>query len=426
MSLRKPLPLVEPSRPSAASATLDPADRVHVHERLQRFISDARDYLATFTPTDDSAEEDPDTHLSRTQLLSLLIGFVGCDTSESLDNRTYTLVYTDPECGKSNYQTICIPDYREASPFVFTRDGRGGRVTLRPTGEVLAEVVVHAQIFGASSHYYSRVSPRFDELPTAAIVSPYSTCAGGCLGCSRGAVKSFTSPPKDYISRHVQQLAADYDRRGWDRAELISVNITTGCQPDEERELTMMLQLIEEYRRQGFTSAAFFPFTYAIDSAAAMEQLREAGCLGFIGTVECFNDTERIRQWGKKKGSITFAQHVEKYARARRVGFDIVETDYVLGADSYTEMLDGIRILDNAGVAVVPNIKRNYTLEQLDSNHTDIWDLGMTYIADAFHAALASYRNGTIKRRAARLSVGYLHRDGWTELTLRDLPIRHT
>lgn len=422
MSLRKPLPLID----LASRPTGEPSASSGIRERLDRFVADARDYIADFAPIDDSHEQHPDTHLSRTQLLSLLIGFVGCDTDEPLNDRTYTLVYTDPESRKSNYQTICIPDYRAASPITFTRTtGRGGRLVLRSTGETLADVLVHAQIFGASNHYYSRVSPRFEELPTAAIISPYSTCAGGCLGCSRGAVKSFTPPPKDYITRHVEQLAADFDRRGWDRAELVSVNITTGCQPDEERELSMMLRLIAEYRRHGFTNAAFFPFTYAIDSAAAMEQLREAGCLGFIGTVECFNDAERIRQWGKKKGSITFDQHVEKYRRARRVGFDIVETDYVLGADSYTEMLDGIRALDEARVAVVPNIKRNYTADQLNSNHPDIWNHGMTYIAEGFHAALATYRNGTIKRRAARYSVAYLRRQG-ENVTLRDLPIRHT
>jgi hypothetical protein len=50
----------------------------------------------------------------------------------------------------------------------------------------------------------------------------------------------------------------------------------------------------------------------------------------------------------------------------------------------------------------------------------------MTYIADGFHAALATYRNGTIKRRAARYSVDYLKRQGWSGIDLRDLPIRHT
>lgn len=423
MSRRPNLPLIDTSTSSTA-----PGDAsAEISERLRRFLADGREYLSGFVPIDDSAQEDPDTQLSRTQLLSLLIGFIGCDTAESLENRTYTLVYTDPELGKSNYQTICIPDYRQDSPITFTRaEGNTASIAMRDTGEVLASVLVHARIFGASNHYYSRVSPDFQELPTAAIISPYSTCAGGCLGCSRGAVKSFTPPPKDYVTQHVEQLAADYDQRGWDRGELVSVNITTGCQPDEERELSMMLDLMRTYRLYGFTNAAFFPFTYAIHSVSAMERLREAGALGFIGTVECFNDAERIRQWGRKKGSITFDHHVEKYRRAQDVGFDIVETDYVLGADSYSEMLDGIAALDEVGVAVVPNIKRNYTVDQLNSNHPDVWHKGTTYIADGFHAALRSYQNGTIKRRAARSSVDYLAREGERKVTLRDLPIRHT
>ncbi|MDP9643707.1 hypothetical protein J2S53_003652 [Actinopolyspora lacussalsi] len=425
MSLDRNLPLVDLNRPGSNEPN-PPETPDELYGRLNRFLTEGLDYIAGFTPLDDSDREDPDTALSRTQLLSLLIGFLGCDTTEPLDNRTYTLVYTDGEQDKSNYQTICVPDYRTASPVLFTREqDNRARLVHRSTGRTLAEVLVHARIFAASNHYYSRVAPDFTELPTAAIISPYSTCAGGCLGCSRGAVKSFTPPPRDYIERHVAQLAADYDRRGWDRGELVSVNITTGCQPDEDRELEMMLNLMRTYRRYGFGNTAFHAFTYAIDSTRAMELLREHGAIGFIGTVETINDAERIRQWGRKKGSITFERHLEKYRRARRVGFDIVETDYVLGADSYTEMLDGIAELDENGVAVVPNIKRNYTVEQLDSNHRDLWRHGMRYIADGFHAALSSYDNGTIKRRAARYSVDYLRRCG-RETGLRDLPIRHT
>jgi len=404
--------------------TNDPA----ITHRLTDWFDRTREYVDGYTPLDDTHLLDPDTSLSRTQLLSLAVGFTGCDTSEDRDRRTYTLIYTDPEQGKSNFQTICIPYYAPASPLRFERDkeGSGCRIIWKPTGEVLAEAKVHAGIFGASNHYYSRVAPDLTELPTAVIVSPYSTCAGGCLGCNRNEVGSWTPPPRDYIAQHVETLARDYDSRGWDRAELVSVNITTGCQPDEERELSMMLRLISEYRRQGFSNAAFFPFTYAIHSREAMDKLREAGCLGFIGTVECFNDAERLRQWGRQKGSITFAQHLAKYQRAHDAGFDIVETDYVLGADSYTEMMNGVADLSAARVAVVPNIKRNYSRAQLDSNHPDIWSLGGKYIADGFEACLATYGHGTIKRRAARASVDYLHRNGQRQVSLRDLPIRHT
>lgn len=424
MSTTKPLPLTVAPRSGEHAEVADP----DVTARLTTWFARAWTHLERFRPLDDAHLVDPDTGLSAIQLLSLMIGFVGCDTHEPRDNRTYTLVYTDPASGKSNYQTICIPYYAPSSPILFDRDATRDQARLiwKPTGQVLAHTRVHARIFGASNHYYSRVSPAFEELPTAAIVSPYSTCAGGCLGCSRGAISSFTPPPKDYVRQHVETLAADYDRRGWDRGELASVNITTGCQPDEAKELDMMLALIREYRRWGFTNAAFFPFTYAIHSAEAMAQLREAGCLGFIGTIETVNDEERLRQWGRKKGSITFEMHLEKYLRAQRAGFSIVETDYVLGADSYVEMLQGIRELHSAGVAVVPNIKRNYTAEQLDSNHIDIWNMGLNYIADGFHACLASYIHGTIKRRAARCTVDYLRRHGWQDVTLRDLPIRHT
>ncbi|MFJ4966029.1 radical SAM protein [Streptomyces sp. NPDC088729] len=397
--------------------------------RLTEWFCRARAFIGDYSPADDAHLPDPDTSLSRTQLLSLLIGFVGCDTAEKRDQRTYTLIYTDPTSGKRNFQTICIPYHAPASPIWFERDPDGGpgcQIVWKPTGEVLARPQLHAGIFGASNHYYSRVGPDLAELPTAAIVSPYSTCAGGCLGCNRNEVGSWTPPPRDYIAQHVAELAADYDHRGWDRAELFSVNITTGCQPDEARELTMMLKLIAEYRRQGFANAAFFPFTYAIDSRSAMDQLREAGCLGFIGTIECVNDAERLRQWGRQKGSITFEQHLAKYRRAHEAGFGIVETDYVLGADSYEEMLRGVAELSAAKVTVVPNIKRNYSPAQLNSNHEDIWKLGAGYVADGFTACLETYNHGTIKRRAARYCIDYLHRHGQPDVTLRDLPIRHT
>jgi hypothetical protein len=399
-----------------------------VTARLVEWFTRAQRFIADYAPADDALLDDPDTALSKTQLLSLAIGFVGCDTTQVRDRRTYTLVYTDPDQGKHNYQTICVPYHAPSSPLLFERDaqGHGCRILWKPTGQVLAETRLHASIFEATDHYYSRVGPDLAELPTAVIISPYSTCAGGCLGCSRNEVGSFTPPPRDYIAAHVAALGADYDRRGWDRAELISVNITTGCQPSEQRELDMMLKLIGEYRRQGFANAAFFPFTYAIHSSAAMQQLREAGCEGFIGTIECFNDTERLRQWGRAKGSLTFAEHVRKYQRAHAAGFAIVETDYVLGADSHAEMLAGVAELDAAQVVVVPNIKRNYSLAQLNSNHDDIWDLAGQYIADGFEACLATYAHGTIKRRAARRSLDYLHRQGQRATTLRDLPIRHT
>lgn len=423
MSPTTVLPLMVRSR-QPDTETDDP----EVTARLIDWFTRARAYIDAFTPIDDSHLPDPDTSLSHTQLLSLAIGFTGCDTREDRDNRTYTLVYTDPEMARSNVQTICIPYYAPSSPLRFDRDesGPGCRIVWKPTEDVLTQPRFHARIFGASNHYYSRIAPDLTELPTAAIISPYSTCAGGCLGCNRNEVGSWTPPPRDYIARHVAELAADYDRRGWDRDELVSVNITTGCQPDEAKELDMMLRLIAEYRRQGFRRAAFFPFTYAIHSSSAMQQLRDAGCLGFIGTIETINDAERLRQWGRHKGAITFEQHLEKYQRARTAGFKIVETDYVLGADSYVEMMRGIAELTAASVAVVPNIKRNYSVAQLDSNHPDIWQMGLAYIADGFHACLASYGNGTIKRRAARYSVQYLRRHGWDRITLRDLPIRHT
>lgn len=422
---RTRIPLTIESKQNQPEALTDE----QIAGRLNSLVDGAASVITTYEPAPYDPDGHPDRSLSRTQLLSLLIGFCGADTNAPLDNRTHTLIYTDPDSGKSNFQTVAIPDYRQLSPFLLEFDPHDpDRATIwdRVNGTAVTTVKPHARIFGASNHYYSRVGRDLRELPTAAIVSPYSTCAGGCLGCSRGAVRSFHAPENDYVAAHVRQLAEDYDERSWDRADLISVNITTGCQPSEEKELAMMLQLMEEYRRQGFSNARFHVFSYNISSPEAMEQLLDSGAIGFIGTIETMNDQERIRQWGHQKGAVTFAQHLERYKLARSMGFPIVETDYVLGADSYSEMLEGIHILDENGVAVVPNIKRNYTTAQLASVHPDLFEYGMDYIIRGFEASLASYRNGTIKRRAAQMSVDWLHGHGDTEVTLSTLPIRHT
>lgn len=107
----------------------------------------------------------------------------------------------------------------------------------------------------------------------------------------------------------------------------------------------------------------------------------------------------------------------------------VIRIDYAIdenGFDATEYVAEQVTAALSIGIAVVPNIKRNYDLAQLHSNHPDIWDMAMSYVADGFHACLATYRHGTIKRRAARYSVNYLHRQGYREVTLRDLPIRHT
>lgn len=97
-------------------------DDPKVTARLTEWFTRAWNFIEAFTPIDDSALDDPDTGLSRTQLLSLAVGFVGVDTDESRDNRTHTLVYTCPATGKSNYQTVCTPYYAPSSPLWFERD----------------------------------------------------------------------------------------------------------------------------------------------------------------------------------------------------------------------------------------------------------------------------------------------------------------
>ena len=397
-----------------------------VEQQLGRFWRGSCDFLTSYQPQHGRATE-PDSSLSYTQMLSLAAGFVGADTNASHSARTYTLVYSDPTTAKKNYQTIGIPDYREVSPLYLAVSGSQAILQDRSRGYVeIARTSVHAHILGASNHYYSRVGPNLRELPTAIIISPYTSCAGGCFGCSRSAVNSFVGATGDYIVDHVVEVGADFDRRGWSRADLVSVNVATGTQPTEDKELAMMLALVAQYRREGFTNARFHVYSYNLSSPRALEALLEVGVIGFVGTIETMNDSARQKLWGVRKGAITFKEHLERYRLARDVGFPIVETNYILGADSHAEMMAGIGALDAVDVAVVPNIMRNYSTGHLASTHPDLWRMGLPYISDGFDACLETYRHGTIKRRAARLSVEWLHRQGSTGVSVMDLPIRHT
>lgn len=398
-----------------------------VELQLARFWRSSCDYLGSYQPIHDKNATVPDSSLSNIQMLSLAAGFVGADTNAPLSARTYTLVYVDPTTAKTNYQTIGIPDYREVSPLFLTVSGNQAMLQDRSRGNLeIARTSVHARIRGASNHYYSRVGPNFRELPTSIIISPYTSCAGGCFGCSRSAVNSFVGATGDYIVDHVVEVGADFARRGWSRSDLVSVNVATGTQPTEEKELAMMLALVAEYRRKGFTNARFHVYSYNLSSRRALEALRAVGVMGFVGTIETMNDSARQKLWGVRKGAITFKEHLERYRLAREVGFPIVETNYILGADSYAEMMAGIDALDAVGVAVIPNIMRNYSTGHLASTHQDLWRMNLSYISDGFNACLRTYSHGTIKRRAARLSVEWLHRQGLTNVSVMDLPIRHT
>ena len=398
-----------------------------IKQRLARFWMGSCEFLDGYQPTQDEYATEPDSNLSNIQMLSLAAGFVGADTNAPLLARTYTLVYTDPTTAKTNFQTIAIPDYREVSPLYLAVSGNQAMLQDRFRGNVeIARTSVHARILGASNHYYSRVGPNFQELPTAIIISPYTSCAGGCLGCSRSAVNSFVGATGDYIVDHVVEVGVDFARRGWSRSDLVSVNVATGTQPTEDKELAMMLALVAEYRRQGFTNARFHVYSYNLSSRRALESLRAVGVMGFVGTIETMNDSARQKLWGVRKGAITFKEHLERYRLAREVGFPIVETNYILGADSHAEMMAGIDALDAVGVAVVPNIMRNYSTGHLASTHQDLWRMNLSYISDGFNACLRTYRHGTIKRRAARLSVEWLHRQGSAGASVMDLPIRHT
>lgn len=387
------------------------------YETLHAFVDSALEEVA------------PTRNMTKAQSLSLLVGLAGLRHGDV--DKTYTLVYTDEDTGKSNYQTACAPRYASQAPFHFNINQKDSTAELYPVGDPsLSQTVrLHAVIEAATNHHYSRVDSNFNEVPTAVIASPRSACAAGCSGCSRGAIDSFTKPPKEYIKDHVQTLRNEYDARGWNPEDLISVNITTGSQPTEEKEVDMMVSIMDMYRRFGFTGVRFMIYNYALRSREAMQTVRDAGADGYIGTIETMNDDLRRQYWGRVKGGQTFDEHLRRYEQAHEIGFPIVETNYVVGLDPYDEMMEGIERLDANQVAVVPNVKRSYNTIQFDFTHSDVWKMGFGYVTEAFDRCLDTYsHHPTIKAFAGRATVKWLQRQGKARgiVTYHDLPIRHT
>lgn len=380
--------------------------------------------------------------LTTAQKLSLLIGLCGVRPVDlegnilmSRVNQTFTLVYTDPISKRSNYQTVCVPEYTKSSPFVFQIISRNrGKIRFLPGFDDFhginlnggIEVRIHSIITNASNHYYSRVDPYFNELPTAIYTSAHSTCAGGCTLCSRAVARTFTKPSEYYISEHVDQVHNDFIDRAWNMSDLWSVSLNTGSHPLPEQEINMILTLINEYRLRGFQNAHFHIFTYQIQSEQHMLRLiQEPGVIGYIGTIETFDDERRLLYWGKRKGAQSFEHHRRRYHTAHQLGYPIVETNYVVGTDSYDMMQQRMSVLNKDRVAVVPNIMRNYNVDQLEALHPDLWDLGFRYIVDGFEGALATYQHPTIKSFAGGKAVEYLNARG-LNITFGDLPVRHT
>lgn len=396
----------------------------------ERLNVEQADLLSSFC-TDAITDMLPTKHLTKAQAFSLLVGMAGLDGSKT--NSTYTLVYTDHETGRSNYQTACMPTYSDQSPFRFEQGDNGSTATVSHKAYAFPtqSVRVHSTIDAASNHYYSRVDEDFNELPTALIASPRSACSAGCDGCARGTIASFSRPSSDYIKQHTDELQHDYEERGWDPKDLRSVNITTGSQPSEDKEADMMVAIMGAYKEAGFTEAGFMLYNYALQSEEAMRAVRSAGAIGYIGTIETMDDELRRKHWGKVKGGQTFEDHLRRYERAKDIGFPIIETNYVVGIDPYDAMMDGIRRLDEAGVVVVPNVKRSYNPKQLGDTHPDVWERGFgNYVLGAFDNSLDTCEDRlTIKQFAGTASVDWLnqHRtDGPTLTHFMQLPVRHT
>ncbi len=379
--------------------------------------------------------------LSIAQMLSLLVGFCGIQIvntkNEILDHykkRTVTLIFTDPETQKSNFQTAFYPNDRYQSPFrLQLLNDRFAKLTYTSGYPIFSGidltcgfvVQIFACIEKVSSHYYCRVDPSFKELPVAIIGSPNPSCFDLCKLCARVGSGSFFTHTKNLYKDHVQKIHDDFLSRGWNLSELRSSHISTGCMPDSNSEMTMMQDLINEYKKQGFINVNFQLASHKINSKEKMDTLKKSGVMGLIGTVETFSDSRRKLLWNKSFFSNFITEYLPFFRNAHEVGFKIVEANYVVGTDSYEDMLNGIELLNRESVCVVPNIIRSYNQTQFDLLHPDIWNIGFKYLLDGIKAALSSYQHFSIKQFTADCSIDFLLSNG-ISISRQQLPIRHT
>lgn len=319
--------------------------------------------------------------------------------NRNIIGKTLLMIFEDPYSDDSFFHTTTASNLLgHNSPFNLTIEGQetGSQALIKYDYNGISfqmNSYLHGSYGPAYDHYFPHITNTGQELPFNLTINPYHTCAEGCSGCSRKG--TFSASSRDYVDKHIASVQQTYDSRypGYEWENIKWIAIITGCQPTPQQDVAMFLDITSAYRKAGGVNAEFCVFTSHINSMDEMGRLAEAGIKSYVRTIECINDNDRRKVWGKKKGLVTFNQHLELLDQAKRF-FPMNEVTLVLGTDSFEEMMQGIKQLDQVGAAIAAYVPRIYNSEQLNSLHPDVSQMGMHYFYQAFDKILeANTRN---------------------------------
>ena len=389
--------------------------------KLGRFAQEALEHVSRATSQD--------IWLSMADELSMLLVFAGLRPEEpELLGRTLSLGITDPILKQTLFQTVPLRDFDENPFWLEGLDGGSARVSYRPGGaEPVATWPVHVGLnfLRQGSHFFNQTLLGNEPLPATITANPKTNCSNACDGCYR-AVAGFVRPDAHFVTTHVRELATEYKSRfpdlGLENLRLVS--IVTGCEPTPEKEVEMFLGVMDAYRAHGFSPEFIFS-TNLVNDAADMRRLRDAGAIGYVSTVEVFDDALRSKVWGKLKGQKTFAEHLETLAKAREI-FQFAEAALVLGADSYDGIHRGIDALSRVGASISAGIPRSYTPHQLALLHSDVWAFGFGYFVEPFRRIYAlNAQIGSTTQYIRKVASGWLAQRAGGVATAGLLPYRY-
>lgn len=342
-----------------------------------------------------AVEEGP--QLTRADKLAMLMAFCGLWTETDdarLVKQTFCLGFEDDATGRIVFQTVPLQNFHY-SPFIlesFDEKKMTAIVLYRnetePENEKRWELSLGGTFLRATDHHFNQFDRRLKLVPVSLIANPRPFCTESCPGCARSVFTKSAAPSIDYLTKHAERVAADFARKfpAEDKSALRFISVSTGCQRTRIEEIEMFVTLAKEYRRAGL-AAELLVFSNRIERAEDLQKLRDAGVIGMVAPIECFNDVLRERIWGGRKGEKTFLQHLRTLVKARRI-FPITEASFVFGEDGYEDILDGVRILGNMGVSIVGNVLRSYNEAQVATIHPDVWSMGLAYFVKVFEVAV--------------------------------------
>lgn len=329
--------------------------------------------------------------------LAMVAGFAGARPyNEGILGRTLALGFRDPSTGKIASQTVPIRNF-DINPFSIEELDkhhgilRVGDLNVKGLPQTQWDVVFGANFLRHKNHHFNQADRSFNHLPVSLGANPRTYCENRCPSCSRAAMGFFEQMPPDFIERHVREVSEDFERRfpGVPKSEMKYIGLMTGSPLCAENEVKMVLEVIQTYRNFGFNDAGFAIFSHLVENEADMKKISDAGVVGFVATLETFDDTLRKKCWAGKKGSRSAKDYFEILDRAKRY-FRFVEATLVFGLEPYAEVEKGMKTLAGMEVMISASIPRSYNLEQLDSIHPDVWNMGLPYFTESMIFALSN------------------------------------